>query len=236
MALTAPVADGKVQQAASEAAAAAASKTDSSKKASSSLDKDSFLQLLVAQMKYQDPLEPTSNTEYISQFAQFSELEEMQNLGTSMDTQRASSLVGQYVTMKVTSQATGETSLVGGKVDYVAIENGKAFLNIAGQNYSIDDLDSVVDEKYLNAYTLANEFVASLTKLPTLGNLTTGYKDVIENLRSVYNDMSDYEKTFVTPAQLESLAAYEAKLRDLLTVEEGNKENEDDAEEEPSVE
>ena len=50
------------------------------KTSNSSLDKDAFLQLLVAQMKYQDPLEPTSNTEYISQLATFSELEEMQNL------------------------------------------------------------------------------------------------------------------------------------------------------------
>ena len=41
------------------------------KASNSSLDKDAFLQLLVAQMKYQDPLEPTSNTEYISQLATF---------------------------------------------------------------------------------------------------------------------------------------------------------------------
>ena len=35
------------------------------------LDKDAFLQLLVAQMKYQDPLEPTDNTQYVSQLASF---------------------------------------------------------------------------------------------------------------------------------------------------------------------
>ena len=38
------------------------------------VDKDTFLQLLVAQMKYQDPLQPTSNTEYISQYATFSQV------------------------------------------------------------------------------------------------------------------------------------------------------------------
>ena len=75
------------------------------KTANSSLDKDAFLQLLVAQMKYQDPLQPTSNTEYISQLATFSELEEMQNLTSGMTLQRASSLVGQYVFMKVTDSS-----------------------------------------------------------------------------------------------------------------------------------
>ena len=62
----------------------ATEKEQEAKKAGGSLDKDAFLQLLVAQMKYQDPLEPTSNTEYISQLATFSSLEEMQNLNSTM--------------------------------------------------------------------------------------------------------------------------------------------------------
>ena len=55
--------------------AASLAKEKEKLKGSNTLDKDAFLQLLVAQMKYQDPLEPTSNTEYISQYATFSELE-----------------------------------------------------------------------------------------------------------------------------------------------------------------
>ena len=234
MALTAPIVDGNVVSQ-TTATNKEGTITKSKKSADSSLDKDAFLQLLVAQMKYQDPLEPTSNTEYISQFATFSELEEMQNLGNSMDTQRASSLVGQYVTMKVTSETTGETSLVGGKVDYVAIENGKAYLSINGNKYSIDDLDSVVDEKYLNAYTLANDFALSFSKLPVIGQLTTSYKEVIENLRKVYNDMSDYEKTFISQDQLKAFEEYEAKMKDLLLVESGNN-GADSSEEEKSEE
>ena len=215
MSLAATVVDGQVTSQVTKTTTSGSTKTESS----STLDKDAFLQLLVAQMKYQDPMEPTDNTEYVSQLATFSELEEMQNLSSSMDTQRASSLVGQYVTVKSTSTATGEVSLVGGKVDYVAIENGKAYLNISGSNYSIDDLDSIVDDSYLNAYTLSSDFATSLSKLPTLSNLTTAYKDVIENLRSVYEDMSDYEKSFITSDQLSALSQYETKLSALLADE-----------------
>lgn len=227
MSLAAQVIDGQVTSQITKTTETGNTKTEKS----GTLDKDAFLQLLVAQMKYQDPMEPTDNTEYVSQLASFSELEQMQNLTTSMDTQRASSLVGQYVTVKSKSEATGEISLIGGKVDYVAIEGGKAFLSINGGKYSIDDLDSIVDNDYLNAYTLANDFATSLAKLPTLSNLTTGYKDVIENLRKVYSDMTDYQKTFVTPSQLSTLSQYETKLSALLADENNAQASEDETEE-----
>ena len=73
MALIQSVKDGKIENTAIES-------TKKETKGTSELGKDAFLQLLVAQMKYQDPLNPTSDTEYIAQLAQFSQLEQMQNL------------------------------------------------------------------------------------------------------------------------------------------------------------
>lgn len=55
-----------------------------------SLGKDDFLKLLVAQMQNQDPLNPTDNKESIAQLAQFSSLEQMNNIATSLDTLKTS--------------------------------------------------------------------------------------------------------------------------------------------------
>lgn len=53
------------------------------------LGKDAFLQLMITQLQYQDPLEPMDNQESIAQMAQFSALEQMQNLNTNMQISQA---------------------------------------------------------------------------------------------------------------------------------------------------
>lgn len=122
-----------------------ASKT---KNSGSNLDKDAFLQLLVTEMKYQDPLNPASNTEYMSQLAQFSQLEAMNNLSDSYANSSAFGLVGKYVIMNV-ADSNGNITQKSGLVDYVTVKNGDAMLNIGGEYYSYEDLDSVVDTDYL---------------------------------------------------------------------------------------
>lgn len=138
------VKDGQVVESASQSSVKKATKSKNG------VDKDAFLQLLVAQMKYQDPLEPTSNTEFISQYAQFSQVEQMQNMAATMELTRASSMVGKLVTVESTN-SSGETVKVQGYVEYVAYENGKAFISIDGSTYSLDDVIAVVDETYQTA-------------------------------------------------------------------------------------
>lgn len=216
MGLAAPVVDGKlVQNTTASANTGAAGKET---QANNSMDKDSFLQLLVAQMKYQDPMEPTSNTEYVAQYAQFSELEAMQNLSSNMDLQRATGLVGKEVIVKTTG-ASGEPVYTQGKVDFVSSEGGKAYMTINGQKYSIDDLDSVIDDEYLNATSLATQFIESMSKLPRVANLTSEYKDVIQNLKDVYNDMTAYQRGYLGDENIQKFKEYSDRMDQILASE-----------------
>ena len=226
MSLLAPVEDGKFVESASQ------SSLKKTNEAGSDMDKDAFLQLLVAQMKYQDPLQPTSNTEYISQYAQFSQVEQMQNMAASVELQRASQLVGENVYVKTTT-SSGETKYIQGKVDYVVYENNKAYLAIDESLYALEDLDTVHDPVYLEAYEMATDFVEKLNQLPNINVLDLTYESKIEELNSAYNDMNEYQKSFVATEKVDTLKLYTDKITALKhEAEAENKEPEGDGNEE----
>lgn len=181
----------------------------------SNLDKDAFLQLLVAQMKYQDPLEPTENTEYVSQLATFSSLEEMQNMSAGMTLQRASSLVGETVIIKAIDSATGGTEYAQGKVDYVVYENNKAFVSIEDQLYSIDDVYQVSDARYQAAYDTAVAFMDSFQSLPPVDRLEIGDKNKVNRLKELFNNMDEYGQSFLPTDTRDKLSEYVSKMADL---------------------
>ncbi|HOC91669.1 MAG TPA: flagellar hook capping FlgD N-terminal domain-containing protein [bacterium] len=98
-----------------------------SKTASNELGKDAFLQLLVTQMKYQDPLDPMKNEDFVAQLAQFNSLEQMMNLNESFEKMlvmqtlaQASAFIGQQVGWYNTDGTTGE-----GLVEAVEVIDGE---------------------------------------------------------------------------------------------------------------
>lgn len=118
-------------QGASANAASAASITNAAKK--NALGKDAFLQLLVTQMQYQDPLDPQDNSQYLSQLAQFSALEQMTNVSEGLS--KVSSLVGNIDTSVLVGQLS---TMIGKEVQWTKVTNvldgdGKAVLDAAGR-------------------------------------------------------------------------------------------------------
>jgi flagellar basal-body rod modification protein FlgD len=61
------------------------------------LGKDDFLKLMIAQLQAQDPLQPANGTEYVSELAQFTQLEQTTNLATSNERAGAVQLIGRTV-------------------------------------------------------------------------------------------------------------------------------------------
>ena len=225
MAVSAVVKDGKIEETQSESSVKkAASKTG--------MDKDAFLKLLVAQMKYQDPLEPTSNTEFISQYATFSQVEQMQNMAATMELSRASSMVGKLVAVETTDKL-GDVKQLQGMVQYVTYENGKAYVSIDGNLYSADDVTAVIDETYQNAFDLAVSFVTAMDKLPRVERLTIDDRESVETLQKAFNNMTSYQQSFISDEYIEKLQKYVAKMAELVEMYEANNKSEDDGNTDP---
>lgn len=172
------------------------------------LGKEAFLQLLVAQMKYQDPLEPTSNTEYISQLATFSSLEEMQNMRASLEATQATNLVGKVVIMGI--ETNGETNFISGRVDQVRREGSKTYLSIEGSWYNIDDLDTVVDEDYMEATLIGEDFKKEIDKMPDPKKLTLAQQKTLAAITAAYNSLTAYQQNYIKSYYKDEYAKFEA--------------------------
>lgn len=143
MAISAQIIDGKVY------ANTTPNNTSKDMTGTDAMGKDQFLQILVAEMQYQDPLEPSSNTEWVSQMATFSQIEELQNVSSSITKGQLQDLVGKLVIVSTTT-ASGETAYVTGKVETVEMKEEGNYLSVNGYLYKEEELYAVVDEDYYN--------------------------------------------------------------------------------------
>lgn len=201
--------NGKVVDSTAAASSATDKKSNAESKSTSGLGKEAFLQLLVAQMQYQDPLEPMDNTEYISQLATFSQLEAIQNMTDKVSYSMANELVGKYVILNTPS------GTVNGKVDYVMYENGDVYLAVNDGLYSIDDLDTVADGEYYEAFQMASLLSSMIARLPSEANLTASHAKDVKAAREIYDSMNQYQKGFVSKEDLDKLEKLEKKLKEL---------------------
>jgi flagellar basal-body rod modification protein FlgD len=108
---------------------------------SQTLNQNDFLQLLVKQIQFQDPLNPKSNTDMAAQMAQFTSLQQASQMSSSLSMLQANSLVGSTVVVQAdpTSNAVA-TGVVSG----VTMDNGTPQIIINGLAYKLSQLLSVM--------------------------------------------------------------------------------------------
>ena len=114
------------------------------------LGKDDFLRLLITQLTHQDPMNPVDDKEFIAQMAQFSTLEQMQNMSSDFSQIKAFSMIGKTVTASIIDKGTNAKQLVEGVVDSVTIENGKSILSVNGKDVPVDSVISVEGERIIH--------------------------------------------------------------------------------------
>jgi flagellar basal-body rod modification protein FlgD len=111
-----------------------------------------FLKLLVAQLRYQDPMNPMEDKEFIAQMAQFNALEEMRGLNKSFAAMsdfnqltQASSLLGKTVAIQ-----TDEEHFAG-TVDEVRRIDGEVKVLVNGKTYDLEAIQQVADPQALKS-------------------------------------------------------------------------------------
>lgn len=119
----------------------------STREVNNQLGKDEFLKILIVQLQNQDPLNPMEDKDFIAQMAQFSTLEQIQNMGRDFQTMKAMNLVGKMIYAEMNVENSSQVIPVLGRVDSARFTNGRMFLQVGGYTLPLEDLVAVFSEE-----------------------------------------------------------------------------------------
>lgn len=115
---------------------------DASDKAVSMED---FLTLMVAQLKNQDFMNPVDDTQYVTQLAQISTMQQMEEMAYNAKSTYVTSLVGKTVTAAKFTVA-GDLKKTEGVVNKVSLLDGKFVIYVEGESYGMDEIMEIRTE------------------------------------------------------------------------------------------
>jgi flagellar basal-body rod modification protein FlgD len=145
-------------------------------------------------MKYQDPLDPMSNTESIAQLAQFSALEQMTNIAAAQNQASAFSLIGKFVAGNKYMDSTGLTETVTGMVDSVKMVGSEIMLRIGDTEIPLSGVTHVTDGS-IGTLDNINSNIASSQALALIGkNIQAVMTDSAGNITKFVEGTVDYVK------------------------------------------
>ncbi len=112
--------------------------------ATKDLDQDMFLKLMMEQLKYQDPLDPMDNTEFLTQQAQFTQVSSLQSIQSSMASfnqySQAATMIGRDVVLQNPNE---EGSYLYGTVDAVNFNGKEATILVSGVEFPLSSVMQV---------------------------------------------------------------------------------------------
>ena len=125
-------------------------------------DSNMFLTLMLKQLENQDPTEPMDNTEWLSQLAQYSSLEQMTQMNSGLENcakyinamyddmmlnseiSQTLSMIGKDVTLKIPNEEDPKNpTIITGNVEEASFESGSGQIKVNGQYYSIENVVSI---------------------------------------------------------------------------------------------
>ena len=125
-------------------------------------DSNMFLTLMLKQLECQDPTEPTDNTQWLSQLAQYSSLEQMTQMNSGLENcakyinamyddmminseiNQTLSMIGKDVTLQIPNEADPKNpTTITGNVTEASFEDGTGKIKVNGQYYSIENVISI---------------------------------------------------------------------------------------------
>jgi len=161
-----------------------------------------YMELLIAQLKAQDPTNAMDSTEMMSQFAQLTTVQELQNLTDKIEeltsansVSFASSLIGKKVTANYGSR------MIDGVVESVDIEDGNYMLTIGDYQVSVSDLVQISanEEEGLDVRRLDPDESGSTCPIRSISFWKPGAESGFRNLRRQLCRYLGAKTTFLQP-------------------------------------
>ena len=125
-----------------------ANNTTSTNNASNELDSNQFMQILLAQLTHQNPLEPMNNAEMMSQFSQLNSLQELRSINTSMETVSATNQTTYLASLigKTVKAQRSDGKIIEGVVDGVLTEVDNPQIRIGNDSADLVDILEIKGE------------------------------------------------------------------------------------------
>ena len=143
---------------------------------------DDFLALMVAQLTNQDFMNPTDDTQYVTQLAQFASMQSMKEMSAYMKTNYVLSLIGQNVTAAKFTVA-GDLQKETGAIERISLVDNEYAVYVNGTKFSLEQIMEYHTGKTADASTVTNDKSEKAISEMTLDEIWDYYQDRIDALK-----------------------------------------------------